>query len=51
MLTDCIFILASAIVISLDDSFSLKKLFFRNKTVLGKKTFVIKKPIIKAPNK
>lgn len=51
MLTGCIFILAAAIVISLDDSVSLKKLLFRNRTTFGKKTFIRKKPIIRAPDK
>lgn len=51
MLTGCVFILAAATVISLSDSFSLKKLIFRDKTAFGKRTFVRKKPILRAPDK
>lgn len=51
MLIGCIFILAAAIVISLDESVFLKKLIFRNKTAFGKRTFVRKKPVLRAPNK
>lgn len=51
MLTGCVFILAAATVISLNDSVSLKKLIFRDKTALGKRTFVRKKPFLRAPNK
>jgi drug/metabolite transporter (DMT)-like permease len=48
MLIGCIFILAAAIVISLDDSVSLKKLFSWDKMAFGKRTFVRKKPILRA---
>jgi len=51
MLTGCIFILAAAIVISLEDSVSLKKLVFRDKIAFGKRTVVKKKPALRAPNK
>jgi drug/metabolite transporter (DMT)-like permease len=51
MLTGCIFILAAAIVISLDDSVSLKKLIFRDKIASGERTFVRKKSVLRAPNK
>ena len=51
MFIGCIFILAAAIVISLDDSVSLKKLVFWNKIAFGKRTFIRKKPIVRAPNK
>lgn len=51
MLTGCIFILAAAIVISLDDSVSLKKLLFRDKTTFGKRTLVRRKPVLRSPDK
>ena len=42
MIIGFVFILAAAIVISLNDSFSLKKLIFGNKIAFGKKIFVRK---------
>jgi len=51
MLTGCIFILAAAIVISLDDSVSPIKLFFLNKAASGKRAFVRKKPVLRAEDK
>lgn len=51
MLTGCIFILAAAIVISLDDSFSLRKLTLWDRLTFGKKTFIRKKPVTRAHNK
>lgn len=51
MLIGCIFILAAAIVISLDDSVSLKKLISWGKIAFGKRTFIRKKTVVRAPNK
>ncbi|MCC4768258.1 EamA family transporter [Methanosarcina sp. DH1] len=51
MLIGCVFILAGAIVISLDDSFSMKKLLFRDRAAFGKRTFVRKKPVLRSPDK
>ncbi len=51
MIIGCIFILAAAIVISMDDSVSLKKLVFWDKIAFSKRTFVRKKPVVRAPNK
>lgn len=51
MLIGCIFILAAAIVISLEDSVSLKKLVFRDKMAFGKRTLVRKKPVFRVLNK
>jgi drug/metabolite transporter (DMT)-like permease len=45
MLIGCIFILAAAIVISLDNSVSLKKLVSWEKLGFGKRTFIRKKPV------
>ncbi|RXA18476.1 DMT family transporter [Methanosarcina sp. MSH10X1] len=51
MLTGCTFILAAAIVISLDGSVSLRKLFILDRTVFSKKTFVRRKPVLRIHNK
>lgn len=51
MLIGCIFILAAAIVISLDNSVSLRKLIFGNKIDFGKKIFVMEKQILRLHNK
>jgi drug/metabolite transporter (DMT)-like permease len=51
MLIGCIFILAAATVISLDDSVSLRKLIPWDKTAFSKKTFVRRKITLRAQNK
>lgn len=51
MITGCIFILAAAIVISLDNSVSLKKLVFRDKIAINKRAVVRKKPVLRAQGK
>ncbi len=51
MITGCIFILAAAIVISFDDSVSLKKLVFRDKIAINKRAVVRKKPVLRAQGK
>jgi len=51
MFIGCIFILAAAIVISLDDSVSLRKLVLWDKITFGKKTFVRKTQFLKVQNK
>ena len=51
MLTGCIFILAAAIVISLDDSVSLRKLFMWDIITFNKGDFVRRKPVLRAQNK
>ena len=51
MLIGCTFILAAAIVISLDDSVSLKKLVFWHKTAAWKKAFFSKKRALRVQNK
>ncbi|AKB14521.1 integral membrane protein [Methanosarcina thermophila CHTI-55] len=51
MLTGCIFILAAAIVISLDDSVSLRKLFIWDRITFNKGAFVRRKPVLRAHNK
>ena len=51
MLIGCVFILAAAIVISLNDSFFLKKLIFGDKIAFGKKIFVRKTQILGVQNK
>ncbi len=51
MLIGCTFILAAAVVISLDESVSLKRLFFWHKTGFGKKVFFSKKQALRVQNK
>ncbi len=51
MITGCIFILAAAIVISFDDSVSLKKLVFRDKIAINKRAVVRKKPVLRVQGK
>lgn len=51
MITGCIFILAAAIVISFDNSVSLKKLVFRDKIAINKRAVVRKKPVLRAQGK
>lgn len=51
MITGCIFILAAAIVISFDNSVSLKKLVFRDKIAINKRAVVRKKPVLRVQGK
>jgi drug/metabolite transporter (DMT)-like permease len=51
MFIGCIFILAAAIIISLNDSVFLKKLVLWDKINFGKRTFVRKKPVLRTSNK
>lgn len=51
MFVGCIFILAAAIIISLDDSVFLKKLVIWDKTNFGKRSFFRKKPVLRTTNK